>query len=346
MENVSQLILRNASRLAEGPLLLLNAPRDALTQALRSDRRPVRHHCQDFGHFRWQRALDAEAEFSTAPTLAGDEAGAILFLPREKERLAMLAHALATQLADDVPLWLVGENRAGIRSAGRHLGRFFRRVGPLDKARHCALIAATEPLREPPFRIDDYVTRWAIEFAGQQIELRSLPGVFAHGRLDRGTALLLEALQRQRLGGRVLDFACGSGAVGLAALTLCPTCDLTVLDSLAPALDSSRLSLAANQREAVQVASDGLSELTGRYDFILSNLPFHSGVRSDLDVAAEFFRRAGTFLAENGRIIVVFNRHLPYWRWLDQAFVQVERLAGNDEFTVLQASRPRAGQDR
>jgi 16S rRNA (guanine1207-N2)-methyltransferase len=342
VENASELILRNADRLAKGPLLLVNPPRDSLSVALRNNGRTIRLHCQDFGDFSWQRELDAEAIFSTMPALEGDEVGAILFLPREKDRLAMLAHALATQLAPDGRLWLVGENRAGIRSAGRHLARYFGHVSTLDKARHCALIEATEPVLEPAFRIEDYVTSWSVDYAGECIELRYLPGVFAHGRLDRGTALLLDELTSQRIRGRVLDFACGSGVVGLAALAIRPDCELTLLDSSAPALDSTRLSLAANRHDATLIASDGLSELSGRYDFILSNLPFHSGVRSDLDVAADFFRCAGTFLAENGKIIVVFNRHLPYLRWMQQAFREIERLNGNDEFTVLQASRPRA----
>jgi 16S rRNA (guanine1207-N2)-methyltransferase len=87
-----------------------------------------------------------------------------------------------------------------------------------------------------------------------------------------------------------------------------------------------------------------LSELSSvevdRFDWIVSNPPFHRGVRNDFDVAAAFFREAGTFLRETGRMVVVFNRHLPYPQWLQGAFGSVERLAESGEYTVIEAGRP------
>jgi 16S rRNA (guanine1207-N2)-methyltransferase len=43
----------------------------------------------------------------------------------------------------------------------------------------------------------------------------SLPGVFSHGRLDRGTELLLEHLDKLP-SGHLLDFGCGAGVLGAA----------------------------------------------------------------------------------------------------------------------------------
>ena len=72
------------------------------------------------------------------------------------------------------------------------------------------------------------------------------------------------------------------------------------------------------------------------------NLAPHAagGVDNDLDIAADFFRGAGTFLKANGRIVVVFNRHLPYERWIRERFRVVDRLAQSREYTVIQASKP------
>jgi len=340
MDNVSQLIIRNASRLPAGQLLLVNPPRDGLTQQLVLANRPVRCMTQDFGDFRWLQALGVKVTFEVVPTLEGNESAVVLFLPREKERLAMLVHAIASQLDSRSRLWLVGENRGGIKSSPRHLRMHFSQVVVLDNARHCGLFEAAGPFGGRPFELADYFIEWGTRFAGHEIALRSLPGVFAHGRLDQGTALLLEALEKLRPEGRILDFACGCGVIGVALLASASQSELTLLDCTASAIESSRESLRVNGLQAGLLASDGLAEVSGRFDWIVSNPPFHRGVANDFEVAATFFRQVGTFLAEKGRIVIVFNRHLPYFRWLQQTFDAVERLAENDGFIVAQASTP------
>ena len=97
MENTSQLILRNEARLPPGALLLIDAPRDGLLRQLQSPERAVRVSTQDFGNFRWFLAGGAEAVCEAVPSLAGDERTIILHLPREKERLEMLLHAVAAK---------------------------------------------------------------------------------------------------------------------------------------------------------------------------------------------------------------------------------------------------------
>ena len=344
MENVSQIILRNESRLPEGPLLLVNPPRDGLALQLQGQGRPLRCCTQDFGDYRWLQSAGVDAEFGVVPGMGDGERLVILFLPREKERLGMLLHAIADQLGADCKVWLVGDNRGGIKSSPRHLEPFFSSVAVLDNARHCGLIEALGPSCDQPFELAGYVSQWSTSFAGHDISLRSLPGVFAHGRLDSGTALLLEVLGDLRPSGRILDFACGCGLVGIALLAASTESSLTLLDSSALAMESSRRSLQANALQAELLASDGLGEVSGRYDWIVSNPPFHRGVANDLEVAADFFRHSGTFLTENGKIVIVFNRHLPYSKWLTQAFGKVERLAENGEYVVAQAGgKPGSG---
>lgn len=363
MEATSQVILRNAARLPPGPLLLIDPPRDplgnalgnllgrTLTGQLQAPHRGVRLSTQDFGSFRWFTAGGAPVAFEAVPVLAGDEQTVILHLPREKERLTMTLHAVAAQMGRSAVagqrLWLVGENRAGIKSARRYLQQHFGQTTVLDRARHCGLFEAAGPIPGVPFLLDDHVREWGVSHAGREIRLRTLPGVFAHGRLDRGTALLLEGLAGLRPRGRVLDFACGSGVVGLALLAAAAgDLRLTLLDASALALESARRSLAASEldpRAVTLLASDGLSEFEAiaptPFDWIVSNPPFHRGVRNDLAVAAEFFRRAGPLLAETGRMVIVFNRHLPYAQWLQRAFPDIERLAESGEYTVIRAGR-------
>src|SRR5690606_18381496 len=106
--------------------------------------------------------------------------------------------------------------------------------------------------------------------------LRSLPGAFAHGRLDKGTALLLEFLQssaavKLKIKGKVMDFGCGVGVIGLLLKQQNPQIVLDMLDTSASALESALASAALIRCEAQVVAADGLDAIKGRFDWIISN---------------------------------------------------------------------------
>ena len=340
MESASQVILRNGDRLGRESLLIINPLRDLLAQRLAREGRPLRLSTQDYGDAAWLKAAGFDVSFETVPTFSGEESTAVLHLPREKDRLSLLLHAVSARMDPAARLWLVGENRAGIRSSARYLDAHFGSFEVIDKARHCALYEAREPRLQRPFELADYLTAWSLRMDGEDLKLLSLPGVFAHGRLDRGSELLLNSLRQLRPAGRLLDFACGCGVLGLALLRENEKIDLTLLDSSALAIESCRRSMDANGLRASMLPSDGLAGVSERYDWIVSNPPFHRGVRSDLGVAADFFREAGTFLTENGKIVIVFNRHLPYLRWLQHAFDRVDLLTTGGDFTIVQAGRP------
>jgi 16S rRNA (guanine1207-N2)-methyltransferase len=341
MERSSQLIVRSEARLPAGPILLVNPSRDTLFRQLQTAQRPLRVFTQDYGNYCWLSASGAGISFDVLPEPDESCQTVILSQPREKERLVMMLHAISAWLPEDARLWLVGENKEGIKSGQRYLEQYFQNVVKLESARHCVLFEATVPHNEQPFDLGAYATAWPVDFAGQRIEVVSLPGVFAHGRLDKGSRLLLESLEKLRPGGKILDFACGSGVIGCALLAGSARADLTLLDISALALEASRRSLSLNELKAALLPSDGLSKLEGQYDWIISNPPFHRGVSNDLEIAANFFNAAGTFLTENGRIVIVCNRHLPYASWLQNHFDRVERLDANDEFIIIQAGKPR-----
>ena len=341
MERTSQVILRSEARLPPGPILLVNPPRDTLFRQLQTEQRPVQISTQDFGDYCWLSDSEANASFDVLPLTGESPRTVILYLPREKERLVMMLHAVSTRMSVNARLWLVGENKAGIKSARRYLQQYFNSVAKLDSARHCVLFEAAEPKNKRAFDLNDYASVWPVDFAGQAIEIVSLPGVFAHGRLDKGSQLLLDTLAKLRPAGKILDLACGSGVLGCSLLAGAVKAELTLLDVSALALEASARSLGLNGLKAALLPSDGLTHLTGRYDWIISNPPFHRGVDRNLEIAARFFTEAGTFLTENGRIVIVCNRHLPYSSWLQNYFGQVKRLDANYEYMIIQADKPR-----
>ena len=344
MERTSEVIWRNHGALRDKSILMVNAPADGLAQQLSGVVGNLHCSTQDFAAYCHFLRSSLESSFELLPGEVKAADVAVLHLPREKERLHMLSHWLSSQMPPGGRLWVVGEIRGGIKSASRHLGKFFERVVKLDTARHCALLEASQPVQSEVFDLERWFRNWSFDYAGQTIEIRSLPGVFAHGRLDPGTRLLLDSLTALPLNGRVLDFACGSGVIAIALANARPEAaeplELTLLDVSATAIESTRASLEHNRVEARLLPSDGTSELQGRFNWIVSNPPFHRGIQQTLDVSKKFFSDAGTFLAENGKIVIVCNRHLPYEEWLRERFNQVKRLAVNNEFSVLLAAQP------
>ncbi len=338
MERVSQLILRNAERLSQGNILLINPPRDSCFSQLAESGRQVCVFTQDFGDYKWLQNSGADASFGIFPAPDSQTKHIILIQARERERLLMMLHALATAMPAAAKLWLAGENRSGIKSSGKRLSVYFENIRKTDNARHCSLFEADKPRPAKPFKLSDYEKHWSVSTAAGNIDIVSLPGTFAHGNLDKGSELLLDALGELAPSGRVLDFACGSGVIGLSLLCLNPEIELTMLDTSALAIESTRRSLHRNDRQATVVASDGLSELNGKYDWIISNPPFHRGIENELGIARNFFGDAGQFLQKTGKLLLVCNHHLPYPAWLKAYFSKVEIVKASRGFKVIMAS--------
>jgi 16S rRNA (guanine1207-N2)-methyltransferase len=338
MERVSQLIMRNLDRLGQGSILLINPPRDSCFKQLTETGCVVSLFTQDFGDLKWLQETGASVSFGTLPAPGPDITHIILTQPREKDRLRMMLHALSAAMPQQATLWLVGENRAGIKSCARQLKPFFRQVEKADSARHCCLFEAKGPCPAEPFKLSGYEQAWAASTACGKVEVISLPGTFAHGNLDKGTELLLKALSDLQPSGKILDFACGSGVIGLALLNIEPGIELTLLDTSALAIESARRTFDSNGRQATILASDGLTELNGHFDWIISNPPFHRSVDNDLEIAHRFFADAGNFLQKAGKILLVCNQHLPYQAWLKAYFKNVEIMSANRGYKVILSS--------
>ncbi|MGD9264730.1 MAG: class I SAM-dependent methyltransferase [Lysobacterales bacterium] len=341
MHPVSQIIERNLPRLAAGgKALWINPERDGCWQLAAGRTDSLQLSCQDHGAARYLQASGADVSFEAYPgkhSKAYDRV--ILNLPRQKALLAMLLDNAAATLSGEGALWLAGENRAGIKSARRYLEARFGKVRKLDSARHCTLFEAGNVLAERVFDPLDYREEWPLACGTTDIAVVSYPGVFAHGRLDAGTALLLEVLQDMRIRGEVLDFACGAGVVGACVASRSRAAHVTLLDNNALALKSATETLAANGLDGAVLASDGLSEVEGIFDLIISNPPIHAGLRTDTGLSMRLLDSVLEHLRDKGRLLMVSNIHLPYEKWLAQRFRRTRQVAENRQFKVLLAEK-------
>lgn len=335
----SQLLLRNRHHLPAGALLVMNPPADELNRELlgRGDIQPV-FFTQDCADAQALQARRIQVDFGTVPTGDASYAGVVVFHPKERALTDLLLFLGRSKLAAGGSLWLLGENKGGIRSTEKRLTAAGIAVATLDSARHCRLVKVTPKTTGAPFQLDDWLEVLALEVAGTELAVAALPGVFSAGRLDDGTALLLDTLGDVQKG-RVLDMGCGAGVIGAWLKKKQPGLTVEMVDSNALAVLASEWTLRENRLEAKVRASDGFSAVDGTFDWIISNPPFHDGIATDYRFVEKFIAEAPRFLKPGGKLRIVANAHLGYQPALERAFKKCRTVIETTRFRVYEAVR-------
>ncbi|MBB6341516.1 16S rRNA (guanine1207-N2)-methyltransferase [Pseudomonas fluvialis] len=331
MDPRSEVLLRQAE-LFQGQVLLAGLPADDLLGKLPAARGWSWHAGEQAG---LEQRFAGRSEFgTTAP--ASPFASAVLFLPKSRELTDYLLDSLAARLPGAL-LYLVGEKRAGIERAAKQLQRFGK-PRKLDSARHCQLWQVQVDNAPAVPQLESLAERISLPLSDGPLDVITLPGVFSHGRLDRGTALLLEHLDKLP-SGHLLDFGCGAGILGSVLKRRYPQSRLTLLDVDAFALAASRMTLAANGLEAEVLASDGIHGAPGGLSAIISNPPFHSGVHTNYAASETLLREAARHLLPGGELRIVANSFLRYPPLIEEHLGTCQTLAEAEGFRIYQARK-------
>ena len=160
----------------------------------------------------------------------------------------------------------------------------------------------------------------------------ALPGVFSAAELDLGTQMLLATVPAMK--GSLLDFGCGAGVIGSVLAKRNPGLKVTMVDINALALESSRRTLAINDLQGEVHASDVYSDITGSFDQIVSNPPFHAGLKTFYAATETFLARAPEFLRPHGSLTIVANAFLRYQPILEAHFKRTEVSNSDAKFKV------------
>ncbi len=332
MDPRSEVLLRQAD-LFGGSLLLAGLPADDLLGQL--------PHAQGWSwHAGDQALLEARfagrSHFGVRPPETPC-AAAVLFLPKSRELTDYLLTALAAQLPGR-PLYLVGEKRAGIERAAKQLAAFGK-PRKLDSARHCQLWQVKVEHAPAVPDLEALAKHYSLQLADGPLTVASLPGVFSHGRLDVGSALLLEHLQ-QLPSGHLLDFGCGAGVLGAALKRRYPQSQVSMLDVDAFAAASSSLTLAANGLQAEVICADGIDAAPKNLSAILSNPPFHQGVHTHYQATEHLLHQAAAHLNHGGQLRLVANSFLKYPPLIEQHLGPCQVLAQANGFRIYRADKP------
>lgn len=171
------------------------------------------------------------------------------------------------------------------------------------------------------------------EYAG--IKFEALPGVFARDKLDIGSRVLLE--NTPHLYGDLCDLGCGNGLLGLSLAQKNRLSSLTLCDDSYLALRSAEHNAQQHSNLPIRcIHSDGLAQVSGQFDFILCNPPFHDGHKELTNIALRMFTQSQKQLKAGGALLVIANRHLPYLGALKKHFKRVDSLAADTRFSLYQ----------
>ena len=307
----SEVLLRHSDDFEQSRILFAGDLQDDLPARL--DTAASRAHTQQFHH--WQvlsRQMGDNARFSLVAT-ADDVADCdtvIYYWPKNKPEAQFQLMNLLSLLPVGTDIFVVGENRSGVRSAEQMLADYAP-LNKVDSARRCGLYFGRLE-KQPVFDADKF---WG-EYSVDGLTVKTLPGVFSRDGLDVG---------------------CGAGVLSVAFARHSPKIRLTLCDVSAPAVEASRATLAANGVEGEVFASNVFSEVKGRFDMIISNPPFHDGMQTSLDAAQTLIRGAVRHLNSGGELRIVANAFLPYPDVLDETFGFHEVIAQTGRFKVYRA---------
>ncbi|HCL5257909.1 TPA: 16S rRNA (guanine(1207)-N(2))-methyltransferase RsmC [Salmonella enterica subsp. salamae serovar 16:m,t:e,n,x] len=324
----SEVLLRHSDDFEQSRILFAGDLQDDLPA--RFECAASRAHTQQFHH--WQvlsRQMGDNVRFSLVAQ-ASDIADCdtlIYYWPKNKPEAQFQLMNILSLMPSGVDVFVVGENRSGVRSAEQMLADYAP-LNKVDSARRCGLYHGRLE-KQPRFSLES----WWAEYSIDGLTIKTLPGVFSRDGLDVGSQLLLSTLTPHTKG-KVLDVGCGAGVLSAALASHSPKVRLTLCDVSAPAVETSRATLAANGLEGEVFASNVFSEVKGRFDMIMSNPPFHDGMQTSLDAAQTLIRGAVRHLNSGGELRIVANAFLPYPKILDETFGFHEVIAQTGRFKV------------
>ncbi|OTA18141.1 16S rRNA -methyltransferase [Xenorhabdus beddingii] len=329
----SEVILRHHEQFRCRHLLFAGDLQDNLATEIEAA--SVRVHTSQYHH--WQsliRQLGDNAYFGLVAdsTFTKGCDTLIYYWPKSKHEARFQLRNLFSVLSPGTDIFIVGENRSGVRSVDK-LMEGIATFHKIDTARRCSLFYG---------QLKDQVqfdqNNWWNSYQVGDVIVNTLPGVFSQDDLDVGSRLLLSTFDAP-ISGRLLDIACGSGVLATVLGQKNPAVTLTLSDVNAAAITSSKATLKANKLEGNVVTSNVYSAIEEKFDWIISNPPFHDGLKTNLKAADDMIRMAPSYLKSGGKLRIVANAFLPYPALLDSTFGRHEVLAQTGKFKVYQATK-------
>lgn len=128
-------------------------------------------------------------------------------------------------------------------------------------------------------------------------------GVFSKKGMDFGTRTLLENLDYENMHGKILDFGCGYGSIGIVVSKI-TNLEVDMLDINKRSIELARENSKLNKVKTNVFESNIYENVTDKYDYIISNPP----IRVGNEILHKILFDAQEYLNENGQLWIVVNK--------------------------------------
>lgn len=195
---------------------------------------------------------------------------------------------------------------------------------------------------ESPLAASDQ-TEFVVSSSVGELVLTTDSGVFSRHGLDKGTAVLLDAMRKRELpapphGSFLADIGCGSGALALVLAARFPQCTVVAIDVNERARQLCAANAARNGLTNVVVAAPDDVEPQQVFEYIWSNPPIRVGKSALHDILRTWMQR----LSSTGRAYLVVGKNLgadSLSDWLSTEGYPTTKLASSKGFRVLEVRR-------
>jgi 16S rRNA (guanine1207-N2)-methyltransferase len=343
LSNTSQLLLRNIDLLDAKQALLINSPADLLTREYSQHYPLCNIDCFNVNyteHLAITKLNNAQVNCHFSACYQNDLKHdlVILFFPKSKAEFSFTLTMINHALAPNAKILIVGENNGGVKSAIKLGQPFLNFCEKVDSARHCSLFLGEFNNKDISFCIDDWFKNYQLSLNDITLTIASLPGVFSQNELDLGTKLLLNHLP-PKMSGKVLDFGCGAGVISAYIGKKYSLTQLSLLDINALALKSAEKTLKINNLSGHIFASDSLGNITEKYQHVVSNPPFHQGLKTYYASTETFLSGIKNYIFKSGDITIVANNFLRYQPIMMEKIGKTSTIANKNGFCVYYCQR-------
>jgi len=264
-------------------------------------------------------------------------------ISKEKALAHYVINSAHKRLAQQGQLIISGAKQEGIKGYIERAATLYNKRATVkaDK-QHWAAILEKSMLSLQPLDDKDYTVLRPVSQLTDTVanfEFHSKPGVFGWDKIDMGSALLIDHLQKLSANLKqprnILDIGCGYGYLSVSSARLFDA-KVVACDNNAAAITACSHNLAKLSDQHITLASNCTQGISERFDLILCNPPFHTGFEIENDLTDQFLKGASERLSSKGSALFVVNLHIPLERKAKSYFKHIQCISDNKHFKVIQ----------